>query len=262
MAGLARSSFYYHLRKAKTDKYTDIKAKIRMIYNKHKGCYGYRRITIVLRQMGCQINHKTVLRLMRSMSLKSIVRPKKYRSYRITEGRIAPNIIQRDFRCNKPNQKWVTDVTEFKVANKKLYLSPIMDLFNREIISYQIEEKPTFQLVERMLTKGFRRLTDEDKPILHSDQGWQYQMKIYKRALRKASVTQSMSRKGNCLDNAAIESFFAVLKSECFYTRKFTSIGELKKAIHDYIRYYNYSRIKQSLNGLSPVQFRTQSGLT
>lgn len=198
---------------------------------------------------------------MRVMDLKSLVRPKKYRSYRGQVGRTAPNVLNRNFAADKPNQKWVTDVTEFKVGDKKLYLSPILDLFNGEIISYTIMRRPVFDLVKAMLVKGLERLRPTDQLILHSDQGWQYQLPSYQTML-KPVIEQSMSRKGNCLDNASMESFFAVLKSECFYTKKFHSIEELEKEIHDYIHYYNHDRIKMKLKGLSPIQFRTQSLVT
>ena len=135
---MARSSFYYHNLRSKTDKYQELKLKIKSIYHKHKGRYGYRRITDELRKSGTIINHKTVLKLMNSLGLKSLIRRKKYKSYKGEQGKIAPNILQRAFKADKPNQKWVTDVTEFKVKDKKLYLSPIMDLYNQEIISYQL----------------------------------------------------------------------------------------------------------------------------
>lgn len=218
----------------------------------------HHRITAAIRQQGLHVNHKTVQRLMGQMGLKSLVRPKKYRSYKGTAGRIAPDLIQRKFSAAAANQKWVTDVTEFNVAGEKLYLSPVMDLFNGEIIAFETARSPVFRLVENMLAKALTKLDAGEKPILHSDQGWQYQMPAYQRHLQKRNIVQSMSRKGNCLDNAAMESFFAILKSEFFYTTKFDTVQSLKEGIEDYIHYYNNQRIKMKLKGLSPVQYRTK----
>lgn len=150
-------------------------------------------------------------------------------------------------------------MTEFAVSGKKLYFSPILDLYNGEIVSYTISERPNFHLIMDMLEKALTRLPAGSKPILHSDQGWQYQMKLYQERLRKSKIRQSMSRKGNCLDNAVIENFFAILKSELFYIEEFNSYQSLQKGIIDYIQYYNNDRIKQKLKGLSPVQYRTQA---
>lgn len=195
---------------------------------------------------------------MGQMGLKSLVRPKKYRSYKGTAGRIAPDLLKRQFGAEAANQKWVTDVTEFNVAGEKLYLSPVMDLFNGEIIAFETARRPVFKLVEGMLTKALDTLATGENPILHSDQGWQYQMAAYQSQLQKRDIVQSMSRKGNCLDNAAMESFFAVLKSELFHPNTFDSPQSLKAGIEDYIHYYNHDRIKLKLKGLSPVQYSTQ----
>ena len=254
---MARSSFYYHYLANKTDKYQEVKLQIKAIYHKHKGRYGYRRITDELRKLGTLINHKTVLKLMRNLGLKSLIRTKKYTSYKGEKGRIAPNVLQRAFKADKPNQKWVTDITEFKVKDKKLYLSPVMDLYNQEIISYELSERPVFNQVIQMLKKAFKTTKDTKDLIFHSDQGWQYQMKQYQVLLKKKGIVQSMSRKGNCLDNAIIENFFGILKSEMFYIQKFNSIEDLKNEIKQYINYYNNERIKSNLNKMSPIQYRT-----
>lgn len=262
LAGLARSTFYYQIKvQACGDKYQGLKARIGQVYEKHKGRYGYRRITATLRQAGHWVNHKTVQRLMAQLHLKSLVRPKRYRSYRGEVGRVAPNLLNRQFAAHQPNQKWVTDVTEFKVGSQKLYLSPVMDLYNGEIIAWQAEQRPAFTLVRRMLDKAMRKLGTNDAPILHSDQGWAYQMGSYRQILSKHGVRQSMSRKGNCLDNAAMESFFGTLKSEFFYLNQFESVDELRTGLSRYIHYYNHDRIKLKLKGLSPVQYRTQPNL-
>lgn len=196
---------------------------------------------------------------MAQLGLKSLVRVKKYRAYKGEVGKAAPNLLKREFEAAQPNQKWVTDVTEFKVGGQKLYLSPILDLYNGEIISYEIARRPLFDMVGKMLNGAFERLQPHENPILHSDQGWQYRMPIYYQKLNERSLTPSMSRKGNCYDNAAMESFFGTLKSEFFYLNKFNDLDELHAGIDEYIAYYNHSRIKLKLNGLSPVGYRTQA---
>lgn len=253
---MARSSFYYYAKQDSTDKYTEIKAMIESIYHKHKGRLGYRRITLVLRQSGLVINHKTVLRLMGSLNLKSLIRRKKYKSYKGEQGRIAPNVLKRSFKAKRPNQKWTTDVTEFNVKGEKLYLSPVLDLYNQEIVSYELSERPDFKSVMNMLGRALKRKNKSQALLLHSDQGWQYQMKQYQGVLKQNGIKQSMSRKGNCLDNAIMENFFGTLKSELFYLKKYESICQLKKEIIEYIKYYNHERIKLNLNGMSPIQYR------
>jgi putative transposase len=197
------------------------------------------------------------MKLIRELGLKSLVRLKRYKSYKEQIGDTAPNILHRNFKTVKPNKKWATDITEFKVLGNKLYLSPIIDLFNREIISYELSEKPDFQQVTIMLKKSFKKMPDQTNLILHSDQGWQYQMRQYQRLLQDKGIIQSMSRKGNCLDNAVIENFFGILKSELFYLNKYNSISQLKKDIKEYIEYYNNERIKKDLSGMSPIEYRT-----
>ena len=257
LTNMARSSFYYHQKQSKLpDKYQETKELIKVIYQRHKGRYGYRRITDELQNRGIIINHKTVLRLMKTLGLKSVVRVKKYKSYKGENGKIAPNILQRKFKAEAPNQKWATDITEFNVSGTKLYLSPIIDMFNQEIISYELTERPVFNQVVMMLKKAFKKIPDDTKLILHSDQGWQYQMSQYQHLLKEKGIIQSMSRKGNCLDNAIIENFFGTLKSELFYLKKYKSIDQLKKEISEYIIYYNNERIKSNLNKMSPIKYR------
>ena len=259
IAGLARSTFYYQQKVLLAgDKHKQLKDSIRSIFDRHKGRYGYRRVTVAVCQLGDRVNHKTVQRLMGTMGLKSLVRPKKYRAYKGEVGSAAPNVLQGKFDAKSANQKWVTDVTEFNVAGEKLYLSPVLDLYNGEIIAFETATRPVFDLVSSMLKKALGKLGPQDKPMLHSDQGWQYRMPAYQRLLQQREMVQSMSRKGNCLDNAAMESFFAVLKTEFFYLKKFTNVEELRAGLTHYIHYYNHDRIKLKLKGLSPVQDRTQ----
>ena len=186
----------------KADKYAEEKSEITSIYHENKGRYGYRRITAVLHRKGMKLNHKTVLRLMKELGLICRVRVKKYRSYKGEVGKIAPNLLNRDFHAERPNQKWVTDVTEFSLFGQKLYLSPILDLHNGYLVSYTISDRPVLSMVTTMLTKAFATIPDGIGLILHSDQGWQYQHKQYQQMLKAKGVRQSMSRKGNCRDNA------------------------------------------------------------
>ncbi|WP_260690672.1 IS3 family transposase [Rhizobium leguminosarum] len=259
LSGLARSTFYYQQKTlSSADRHAALKTTIRSIFEAHKGRYGYRRVTAAIRGLGEAINHKTVQRLMVEMGLKSLVRPKKYRSYKGQAGRVAPDLLQRQFTAERMNQKWTTDVTEFNVAGEKLYLSPVMDLYNGEIVAFETARRPIFKLVQNMLTKALDQIDDDERPILHSDQGWHYQMPTWNRMLESRNIAQSMSRKGNRLDNAAMESFFATLKSEFFHPNRFDSIESLKEGVEDDIRYYNNDRIRLKLKGLSPVQYRTQ----
>ena len=241
------------------DKYADEKEKIKSIYHEHKGRYGYRRITAEMKKRGYAINHKTVIKLMDICGIKCRVRLRKYRSYRGDAGNVAPNILDREFTAERPNQKWATDVTEFSLLGTKLYLSPVIDLYNREIVSYDISEHPTFHQVMNMLEKAFERIPDKSNLILHSEQGWQYKMMRFRLRLSQKGVIQSMSRKGNCLDNAVMENFFGLLKSELFYLQKFKSIEHFRQELVEYIDYYNNKRIKSALNNMSPVQYRTHT---
>jgi transposase InsO family protein len=259
VAGIPRSTYYYWEKRLNhEDKYAEVKVAIHKIYHEHKGRYGYRRIAKELKKYGLQHNPKTINRLMNDMGLKCMVRIKKYRSYKGQSGRIAPNLLKRDFKAVKMNEKWVTDVTEFHLFGVKRYLSPVMDLCNGEIIAYTLMSRPVYKLVSDMLHQALTHLQPGDEVILHSDQGCHYQMKQYQKTLQKHGIKQSMSRKGNCLDNAAMESFFGVLKSELLYLQKFDSIEHFEEELKQYIEYYNHKRMKAKLNDLSPVEYRTQ----
>lgn len=260
LADISRSTYYYCVKQFnRPDKDAQLKILIQEIYDEHQGRYGYRRIRDELGNRGHKVNHKKVQRIMEELGLKCVVRMKKYRSYKGKVGKIAPNILDRNFNAEKPNEKWVTDITEFKLFGEKLYLSPILDLYNGEIITYSIGSRPTYSLVSDMLEKSFERLTDDDELMIHSDQGWHYQMKQYRHTLKQRNITQSMSRKGNCYDNAVIENFFGIMKSEFLYLNEFESVEHFKSELEKYIDYYNHKRIKAKLKGLSPVQFRTQT---
>lgn len=259
-AALARSTFYYQQQALRLqDKQHELRERIRALYDRHQGRYGYRRITAALRNAGACVNHKTVQRLMGLLQLKSLVRRKRYQSYKASVGQGAANVLARCFEAAQPNQKWVTDITEFNVHNQKLYLSPVLDLYNGEIVAYEIGPRPVFNLVGNMMNKALRRLATHERPLIHSDQGWHYRMPAYQNLLRRRHLTQSMSRKGNCLDNATMESFFGTLKAEFFHLNQFASLEALERGIKQYIHYYNHDRIRLKLNGLSPVQYRIQA---
>ena len=241
------------------DKYESEKQEITAIYHENKGRYGYRRITAELRNRKLPLNHKTVQRLMKELGLVCRVRTKKYRSYRGEVGKIAPNLLNRDFHADRPNQKWVTDVTEFSLFGEKLYLSPILDLHSSDLVSYTISNRPVLSMVTTMLDEAFEKIPDGTGLILHSDQGWQYQHRQYQQMLREKGVRQSMSRKGNCLDNAVIENFFGLLKSELLYLQEFQSMEHFKRELIEYLDYYNNRRIKAKRKGLPPAIHRQQA---
>ena len=260
VAELPRSTYYYYIKHMKDeDKYSEIRKQITDIFHENKGRYGYRRITMEMHNRGYVINHKTVLRLMNEEKIKCMVRIKKYRSYKGEVGKVAPNLLERDFSTSAPNEKWVTDVTEFSLFGRKLYLSPILDLHSSYLVSYTISEHPALSLVLNMARQALSVLPRGADLILHSDQGWQYQHKQYQKLLKDHGIKQSMSRKGNCLDNAVIENFFGLVKSELLYMKEFDSMDQFKAELIEYLDYYNNRRIKAKLKGLPPAVHRKQA---
>lgn len=260
-AGLARSTFFYHQARIDApDGHAALKAEIRRLFDRHNGRYGHRKIRDELRAAGWVVSKKTVLKLMRQLGLRcTIRRRKRYNSFKGEVGIIAPNLLERDFTATGPNQKWVTDVTELTVGDRKVYLSPVMDLFDRQIIGYTTGISPNLDLTNTSLRQALTTLRAGDRPVVHSDQGFQYQHPSWRRLLAEAGCVQSMSRKGNCLDNAVIESFFGHLKDELYCNTTFLTIDALTHAIGDYITWFNTERGHSTLKGLSPVQYRTQA---
>lgn len=259
-AQIPRSTYYDLVKKMnRADPDAELKAEIQAIYNEHEGRYGYRRIRDELANRSQKVNHKKVQRIMKELGLKCVVRMKKYKSYKGAVGKIAPNSLDRNFTAEVPNEKWVTDITEFKLFGEKLYLSPVLDLFNGEIITYTIGSRPTYSLVAEMLEKALERLPAEHQLLMHSDQGWHYQMKQYRHTLESRGIVQSMSRKGNCYDNSVMENFFGIMKSEFLYLKEFESVEQFKLELENYITYYNTKRIKAKLKGMSPIQYRTHA---
>jgi putative transposase len=239
----------------------DLERLIQSIFDEHNGNYGYRRIQLELDNRGVKANHKKVQRIMKKLGLKGKKfwrKTRKYSSYKGTVGKVAKNRINRRFHTNVPHQKLTTDITEFKCSDGlKLYLNPIMDMFNGEILSFEISKRPSLELVMKPLEEALEIVKDSGyRTTIHSDQGWHYQHNKWVKMLKKNKVFQSMSRKGNCLDNSPMENFFGLLKQEMYHGEALCSFKDLKNKIEIYIDYYNNKRIKQKLAGMSPVQYR------
>lgn len=256
---LSKSCYYYHLNKIDKDK--ELKDIILKTFESNKSRYGYRRIDIALRNNGIIVNHKKILRLMQELNIKAKAKKRsKYNSYKGEVGKIAPNILDRNFKTDKPYNKLTTDVTEFKIGEEKVYLSPIIDCYNNEVLSYNISTSPNLVQAFDMLKDLYKVLPKHLKyeTILHSDQGWQYQNKQYQKSLKEHNIIQSMSRKGNCLDNCIVEGFFGKLKNEFYYNEEFDSVEDFITKLEQYIEYYNHKRIKTALR-TSPVDYRLRN---
>ena len=273
---ISKSTYFFNINNYENpDVDLELKNLIKEIFNKHKSRYGYRRITLELRNKGLVINHKRVKRLMSQLGLYGLTPKAKYKSYKGEVGKTANNkllvkvvdevkhttTMKRNFKTTKVNKVWLSDVTEFHIPAGKLYLSPILDLHNREIVSFNVSKSPSFIQTKDMLNKAFDKYNNLEGLIFHTDQGWQYQMYQFIKSLKDKNIIQSMSRKGNCLDNSPMENFFGKLKNEMFYGNeyKFKTLNQLELAIKEYIHYYNNERITVKLKGLTPVQFRNQS---
>lgn len=271
IAGLSKQSYLYQIKhfdnKAQKDKfYEDL---ILDIFKSNYRKYGIPRITIEINRRLLnaglpRINHKRVERLMIKLGIQARPKQRKYVSYKGDVGRIAPNLINRDFSTGHPYEKIGTDVTVFIMPFGKLYLSPIIDFHTREVLAYDLSESPDFRQINNMFEQLIRKHgINVTGAIMHSDQGWQYQMEKYHLRLAELKIVQSMSRKGNCLDNSPTENFFGRMKEEMFYGKEhiYKDMQDLKNAICEYIEYYNYVRIVKRL-GMSPIEYRlTNYGL-
>ena len=257
---LSKSTYYDVLKNGEKRKHKDddIVKLIKTIFDSHYKKYGSPRITIELRNRGYVINEKRVERLMREHHISAETRKRKYCSYRGEVGIKAPNIIKRHFDVGEPYRVFGTDVTQFRIGEDKLYLSPIIDFHTREIVAYDISIHPNMHQIKRMMYQL------EDKygeylpgSIIHSDQGWQYQQKWFQDFLSEHGMIQSMSRKGNCLDNSPTENFFGRLKEEVFYGQewRYEKLDQLREAIHRWIKYYNEERIVVNLKN-SPLKYK------
>ena len=254
---MPRSTYYYRLSHPVTDRHKEEREKVREIYDRSGRTYGYRRITMAMRSLGYGINHKTVRKLMTALGIQAVQKRKKYRSYKGTVGKVAENIISRDFNVESPGRKLTTDISQINIAENKLYLSAMIDMFNGEVVSYTISESPNLKLVMSMMHKAVSKNVFKTGCILHSDQGWHYQHNTYSSFLKSKNIVQSMSRKGNCLDNAMMESFFGSLKSEFVYLHNYKDKKKFISALNKYITYYNNERIKLRLR-TSPIKFKEQ----
>ena len=275
ISSVKRSTYYHVYSHMDDDKDAEIKQLIAEIYSENKGRYGYRRITLELRNRGYTVNHKRVKRIMKELGLFGLTPKAKYKSYKGDINGTVKNLLihkevdeenhktkyVRDFETSKPNEKWSTDVSEFHIPAGKLYLAPILDMYNDEIIAYDISVSPDFSQQRRLLDKAFSKFNDLSGLIFHSDQGWQYQMSQWHLALKDKGIIRSMSRKGNCLDNCPIENFFGKLKNEMFYgcEKDYRSYEEFSAAIAEYIDYYNNERIQAKTKWMPPVKYRMAS---
>jgi len=269
---LPKSTYmYWQQRLDRPNKDEQVEKKILEI-RKDNPNYGYRRMAAMLRKQGLLINKKKVQRLVQKLKLQVTSfsrKTRKYSSYKGTIGKVADNEINRKFKVGEPYTYITTDTTEFKYLEKdknenyqvkKLYLNPYLDMYNSEIISYEISKQPTLEPILKALDRAIEITNiNKDKRIFHSDQGWAYQIKQYTSKLEAEGITQSMSRKGNCLDNSPMENFFGILKQEIYYGKKFYSYEELKETIEEYIEYYNKDRIKEKLGYLSPIEYREKN---
>ena len=260
---MARSTYYYELQRKDVDcvKNTELMRKIQEIFTENKRIYGVRRVYRELRNQNYIVNHKTVQRLMHKLGLYGKRPKEKYHSYQGEVGKVAPNIIQRDFSTTAPFQKWTTDVTQFRFSWGKCYLSPILDMNTNEIISYNLSQSPNLAQIQDMLDKAFEKFKNLQGLIFHSDQGWQYQHPLYQTALREHGIIQSMSRKGNCYDNCIMETFFGRLKNEMFYgsEKSYGSFHDFAEAVDQYIDYYNNRRIQEKTKWMPPSIYRKTS---
>jgi len=261
--GVSRSGYYKYLSTKKQNKDKALKEKIKSIYKQRKGIYGYRRIQAELvRQYGCKVNHKKVLRLMQNLGIKAVIRRK--RAYITTfqaivsDGRVAENMLNRDFVAQRPNQKWVTDVTQYRIGDERIYLSAIKDLCTREIVAYHISSRNDNALVLETFKKAFKTQKDVTGVIVHSDQGHQYTSHAYHDMLPTVGAQISMSRRGNCLDNSSMESFFSHLKTEALYPYDIRDVQDAQRRIEEYIHFYNAERLQLKLKKLTPSEFRRQ----
>ena len=260
---MAKSTYYYELSKtdAVAERNEKLMSEIRAIFEENKQRYGVRRVYAELKNRGYNVNHKRVQRLMHNMELFGKRPKEKYHSYKGEVGKVADNIINRDFTTTAPLQKWTTDVSQFNFPWGKCYISPILDMNNNEVISYDLALHPNLEQTVRMLDRAFERFPSVEGLIFHSDQGWQYQHAYYRNALKEHGIIQSMSRKGNCYDNCIMETFFGRLKNEMYYghEKEYASFEEFSIAVDEYIDYYNNKRIQAKTKWMPPVKYREAS---
>jgi putative transposase len=265
LLGIPKSSYYYHQKlKQREDKYLETKKMIKQIFLENRSCYGYRRLWYGLRRQGMRISEKVIRRLMVEVGLEvRLKRRGKFNSYLGKISPPAPNILKQDFSAAKPNEKWLTDITEFRIPSGKVYLSPIVDCFDGLIVSWTVGTNPDSNLVNRMLDSAIEKLPPNSETVIHSDRGAHYRWPGWLSRIQKSELKRSMSRKGCTPDNAACEGFFGRLKNEMYYHRKWQNVSQqhFMQELDDYINWYNTKRLKKSLGGLSPIEYRKKMGL-
>lgn len=264
--GLAKSSYFYQKKSlAQVDKYQNLKHLIKEIFNENHQCYGYRRIRMALNRKGIVASEKVIRRLMKSEHLRVYVpRIKRFSSYQGEISPDVPNLLQRNFHADKPNQKWLTDITEFSIPSGKVYLSPVIDCLDGLPVAWTVGTHPDEQLVNEMLLKATAQLKPGQRPIIHSDRGAHYRWTKWIALTESAGLQRSMSKKACSADNSACEGFFGRMKMEMFYGRSWfgVTLDELIDRINDYMKWYREKRLKLSLSGLSPMEFRRYNGIT
>jgi putative transposase len=262
---IAKSSYFYQrAAMAAGDKYAKLRKEVHVAFSEAKARYGYRRIHAVLARNGRVISEKVVLRIMKEEQLIVIRRQgRKYNSYKGEITPPAPNLLQRDFRAEAPSKKWLTDITEFSIPAGKVYLSPIVDCFDGAPVSWSIGTSPNAELVNSMLDSAILTLDEGEEPWIHSDRGVQYQWPGWLELIESAGLARSMSRKACVGDNAPCEGFFGHVKNEMFYGRSWAgvSIEEFIEILDRYLRWFYEKRIKISLGGRSPMEYRRSLGL-
>lgn len=257
---VSRGGYYAYKKRKQTDRDKPLKEMILALYKKYDGKYGYRQTQLFLLQdYGVWVNHKRVLRLMQEMNLRSRIRRKYRCNYASSTGaRVGENLLKRQFEAEKPNKKWVTDVTQYRVGDVWLYLSAIKDLFNNEIVAYHTSLRNDNDLVLQTFRNAFEKTKDVSGLIVHSDQGFQYTSHAYHDMLPQVGAQISMSRRGNCYDNASMESFFSHLKTEGLYLYDIRTLEEAQRRIEAFIHFYNNRRPQRKLKKLTPVEYRRQ----
>ena len=262
---MAKSSYCYQQKQIKKEnKIVKIKERIKILFFENHKRYGYRRIHLLLKREGIIISEKIVRSIMKEENLiVRAIRQKKYNSYLGEISPAVPNEVQRDFHADKPNKKWLTDITEFKIGEEKVYLSPIIDCFDGMPITWTVGTSPNAELVNTMLDNGIALLKGNEHPIVHSDRGCHYRWPGWIQRMNEAGLTRSMSKKGCSPDNSACEGFFGRMKNEMFYGEKWDkiSVEEFISIINQYMQWYRDKRIKLSLGGLSPMEYRRSLGI-
>ena len=260
---MPKSTYYYEISKVNAVELRNegLASEIKEIFEYHKGRYGVRRVHRELVNRGHNINHKRVQRIMHNLGLMGKRPKEKYHSYRGEVGKIADNIIDRNFSAAAPLKKWTTDVSQFNFPWGKCYISPILDMCTNEIISYDLSLSPNLEQIRNMLDSAFEKFPSVEGLIFHSDQGWQYQHEYFRNTLKEHKIIQSMSRKGNCIDNCIMETFFGRLKNDMYYgyEKEYDSFEAFSEAIEEYISYYNNERIQKKTKWMPPVKYREAS---